>query len=170
MYYLRKLWLIVAFCGVIGACADQPNFAVLEPTSGLAGDALQIASVGVIDSATAGSKELSEYNDAAIVMFIQDFHSGKPALSIAPLGHSGNSRNKIELPTGWDLGTPVVPGGGCLLQPTHLYNDGKGGYTLHVMTMSIYGACPWLKGEYAYRIAIDTGQSSGGTVGKIVVR
>ena len=169
MSYIQRLWYIAFCCIAIGACDRKPEIAILETEPGFIVHALHISSQGVIDSATAGNKELSEYNDAAIVMSIQVLHSGKAALNIAPLGHSGNSQSKIDLPPGWYLNTPVVPGGGCLLQPTHLYNDGKGGYTLHVMTMSIYGACPWLKREYAYRIAIDTGQYSGGTVGKIIV-
>ena len=162
--------IVLAACAVIGACSQEPNFAIVDPSSGLLSESLLITSQGVIDSATAHNNELSEYNDATIILFIQNLHSGKPVVAIAPNGHTGNYRSKIELPDGWELNTPVVPGGGCKLQPVHLYNDGKGGYSLSVMTMSIYGACPWLIGEYAYRLAIETDRYSGGTVGKILVR
>lgn len=165
-----KSIIVLTACAAIGACSHQPNFAVVEPPSSLVSESLLISSQGVIDSATAGNSELSEYNDAKIILFVQNLHSGKPVLSIAPAGHTGNSRSMIELPDGWELSTPVVPGGGCVLRPVHLYNDGKGGFSLSVMTMSVYGACSWLKGEYAYRLAIETDQYSGGTVGKIQVR
>ena len=36
--------------------------------------------------------------------------------------------------------------------------------------MSVRGPCPWLEGEYAYRLTIETADFSGGTVGKILIR
>lgn len=131
--------------------------------------ALWISSTGVASSAQKGSKDLSEYNDAQIVLFVQNSKTGRGETSLASPGHTGNSRSEIVLPDGWNLSTATVPGGGCVLKPIHLYNDGLGFYTLSVMTISVYGACPWLQGDYVYRLIIDNGHLMGGTVGKIAI-
>ena len=133
------------------------------------GVALQITSEGIAGSAQENNKELSEYNDASILLFAQNSRTGHGVSTLAPPGHTGNSRSEIRLPEGWRLTTAVVPGGGCTLKPTHLYNEGSGAYTLSVMTISAYGPCPWLRGEYAYRLTIVGGGFAGGTVGKIVI-
>lgn len=155
--------ILIGLCATFGACVDAPPSAQQK-------ELLLISSQGIAGSAVQGNRELSEYNDAHIVLFIHGLDSKEPATELAPPMHTGTSRSKIALPEGWELSTPVVPGGGCLLQPVHLYNPGTGRYTLSVMTMSVYGPCPWLKGEYAYSLAIETDNYSGGTVGRIVIR
>ena len=76
----------------------------------------------------------------------------------------------IPFPVGWSLRTKLVPAGGYTLQPTHVYNDGKGSYTLSVMTVAKKGACPWKKGEYHYLLEINLNQYKGRSIGQIVIK
>ncbi len=133
------------------------------------GAVASMQSQGAKATATIGNAAISNYNRADIVILALDSATGVGVSSLAPGGHTGNSNSKISLPAGWNLETPEVPPGGCGLQPTHIYNDGRGGYSLSVMTMSTSGGCAWKKGEYHYLWRVNLPGYKGGTLGKIVM-
>jgi hypothetical protein len=133
------------------------------------GGVASMQSQGAQATATAGNAAISNYNRADIVILALDGATGAGASSLAPAGHTGDANSQIPLPNGWTLVTKLVPAGGCVLQPTHIYNDGQGGYTLSVMTVAKGGACPWKKGEYHYLLRVSAQGYQGGTIGKIVI-
>ncbi|MGK7896562.1 MAG: hypothetical protein AB4372_23815 [Xenococcus sp. (in: cyanobacteria)] len=130
---------------------------------------LQISSDGAQATATVGDSRISNYNRADIIISALQVSTGEGIDSLAPKGHTGDSNSVIPFPAGWSLDTKLVPPGGCVLQPTHIYNDGAGGYTLSVMTVARSGSCPWLQGEYRYQIRISVAEYQGSSIGKIVI-
>lgn len=131
---------------------------------------ITLDSHGAQATARVGESQISEYNRADILISVYDNKTGTSISSLAQKGHLGNGRSVIPLPTGWNLHTKLVPAGGCTLQPTHIYNDGKGSYTLSVMTVATKGACPWKKGEYHYLLEINLNQYKGRSIGQIIIK
>ena len=131
---------------------------------------ITLESHGAKATATVGESRISEYNRADILISAHDNKTGEGIASLAQRGHSGDGRSVIPLPTGWSLRTKLVPAGGCTLKPTNIYNDGKGSYTLSVMTIAKKGACPWKKGEYHYLLEINVNRYKGSSIGQIVIK
>jgi hypothetical protein len=151
-----------------GIAAFVTLLAVGAAFSALGGVA-SMQSGGAKATATAGNAAISNYNRADIVILALDGATGAGVSSLAPASHTGDANSVISLPKGWALDTKLVPPGGCVLQPTHIYNDGQGGYTLSVMTVAKGGACPWRRGEYHYLLRVNTQGYQGGTIGRIVI-
>jgi hypothetical protein len=128
-----------------------------------------IESDGAKATAKEGDARISNDNRADILIFARESETGAGIGSLTSRGHTGDANSVIPLPPGWGLATKLVPPGGCTLQPTHVYNDGTGGYSLSVMTVARKGPCPWLKGEYRFQLQIHVGQYRGASMGKIVI-
>jgi hypothetical protein len=131
------------------------------------GMVLEVSGAG--GTARAGNAAVSEYNSASILVVAQDRQTGAPIVTLAPRGHTGTQTTVIPLPRGWNLDVRMVPPGGCVLEPTHTYNDGSGAYTLSVMTVARDGPCPWLKGEYQFTLRINIDGLQGQALGRIVI-
>ena len=142
------------------ACASTAGNATSRPAL--------IQSHGAKATATAGNATVDEYNSAEVVILALDA-VGAGISVLAPAGHTGTSVGIIPLPSGWQLATKLVPAEGCNLSPTHIYNDGEGGYTLSLISASTTGPCPWSAGEYHYLLRINANGYQGGTIGKIVI-
>jgi hypothetical protein len=147
--------------------SSSPRTTTPESTSKSSG--LLIQSDGSKGTAKEGDARIDNYNRADILILARESESGAGIGSLTSRGHTGDANSVIPLPPGWTLDTKLVPRGGCTLQPTHIYNDGTGGYTLSVMTVAQKGPCPWLKGEYQFQLLINVGQYRGGSIGKIVI-
>jgi hypothetical protein len=126
---------------------------------------------GAQGTAKVGDSKISQYNSSHILILTQDAETGVGIPSLAP-SHIGknDASATISLPAGWSLETYLVPAGGCSLWPTQLRNDGKGNYLLHVTSHAeVAGPCPWLKGEYHFRLNISVDKYEGRSLGRIVI-
>lgn len=161
-----------AYWGLTVARQQLPTLSsprATAPESVSKSSSLLIESDGAKATAKAGDARISNYNRADILILARESESGAGIGSLTPRGDTGDANSVIPLPPGWRLDTTLVPPGGCTLQPTHIYNDGSGGYTLSVMTVARNGPCPWLKGEYRFQLLINVGQYRGGSMGKILI-
>ena len=138
-------------------------------TSGNANVGMMLEVSGSRGTARVGDASVSEYNRASILVVAQNRQTGAPIVTLAPQEHTGTEKSIMPLPTGWNLDVKMVPPGGCSLEPTHVYNDGSGGYTLSIMTFARDGPCPWLKGEYQFMLSINVNGLQGQALGRLVI-
>jgi pimeloyl-ACP methyl ester carboxylesterase len=120
-------------------------------------------------TAKVGDSKINQYNSSHILILTQDAETGAGIPSLAPSNIGKNDASGIiSLPAGWNLETYLVPAGGCSLKPTHLLNDGKGNYLLNVTSHGEV-SCPWLKGEYHFRLDISVDKYEGRSLGRLII-
>ncbi|MBU0968665.1 MAG: hypothetical protein KKA54_20070, partial [Proteobacteria bacterium] len=141
-----------------------------QPQSEKKSTKLVIEVDGSMSTAKFGDDRVDNYNRASIFVYAKESETGSGISTLAPKGHIGHANSVISFPPGWQLYIKQTPGGGCgLLKPTHMYNDGRGGYTIDVMTFAKKGPCRWLKGEYRFQLLINVSEYHGGAMGKIII-
>jgi len=162
--------VVVMHIPIIQTESPTPAVPKSPPAADVSGPgSVKIESSGARGTATVGESQVSEYNSASILVFARDSQTGAPITDLAPRGHTGNCKSVILLPVGVRLITKLVPPGGCVLEPTNIYNDHTGAYTLSVMTVAKTGPCPWKKGQYHYLLEVNTSEHRGQSFGTIVI-
>jgi len=165
----RRLRFVGPLVMLIAISAHLPLIRTSNASETPTGTALSIESRGAQLTARVGVAQLDEYNNAEIVFVVRD-PDGEPILDLMDIGHTGSARQLMKLPQSVKLNGGSVPAGGCALSPTTIYNDGRGVYSLRVLTANVYGPCPWLAGEYGYSLEVATNNRNGIGIGTISIR
>jgi hypothetical protein len=118
-------------------------------------------------NAAAGESGTTIASSALIELLVTDA-GGMPVSNLGTTVGTGTSA--ITLPSGWDLQTPAVPPGGCLLTPTQFSNSNSGRYSIRVVPFANNPACHWLSGDYIYSIQIGSPSQFGSALGKLTIR